>query len=301
MHRRRGRGRRRPDAGGGRSHRPGPAGARWTSCAGRSRWCRPAHMPAAEALRTRAPVLIAEVSEARMAAAIPIPATSSWCRRWAPARWWPCRWWPAAGRWAPSPWASPSPSRRYGATDVALAQELARRAAIAVDNARLYQDAQEAVRLRDEFLTVASHELNTPIATLRLSVEPLAPDVSLPDEAIPRMLANVGRQTERLSKLVGRDAGRGPDPGGRRSSATRDHRPGRPDSRRDHPPGRFAGTGALPADPGPGRGRCRAVGPRRPGTGAGKPAVQRQQVRQRQADPGDPAVRARQRPLHRAR
>ena len=94
-------------------------------------------------------------------------------------------------------------SRRYGAAEVALAQELARRAAIAVDNARLYQAAQEAVRLRDEFLTVASHELNTPIATLRLSVEPLAPDVSLPGEAIPRMLANVGRQTERLSKLVG--------------------------------------------------------------------------------------------------
>ena len=94
-------------------------------------------------------------------------------------------------------------NRRYGATEVALAQELARRAAIAVDNARLYQAAQEAVRLRDEFLTVASHELNTPIATLRLSVEPLAPDVSLPGEAIPRMLASVGRQTERLSKLVG--------------------------------------------------------------------------------------------------
>ena len=52
------------------------------------------------------------------------------------------------------------------AADVALAQELARRAAIAIDNARLYQEAQEAIRLRDEFLTVASHELNTPIASL---------------------------------------------------------------------------------------------------------------------------------------
>src|SRR5262249_3941607 len=40
---------------------------------------------------------------------------------------------------------------RYGVADLVLGQELARRAAMAIDNARLYRESQEAVRVRDEF------------------------------------------------------------------------------------------------------------------------------------------------------
>jgi signal transduction histidine kinase len=53
--------------------------------------------------------------------------------------------------------------RRYGMQDLSLAEEFARRAGLAVDNARLYQDAQAANHAKTDFLGVMSHELRTPL------------------------------------------------------------------------------------------------------------------------------------------
>ncbi|MBN1209986.1 MAG: AAA family ATPase [Myxococcaceae bacterium] len=99
---------------------------------------------------------------------------------------------------------SAAPGRYYGPADLALAQELARRAAIFIDNARLYGEAQEAIRLRDEFLTIAAHELYTPITSLMLTVQGLQKHAgaTLP-EAVARASRNVERQTQRLKGLIG--------------------------------------------------------------------------------------------------
>ncbi|NMO22486.1 GAF domain-containing protein [Pyxidicoccus fallax] len=95
------------------------------------------------------------------------------------------------------------PQRRLGTSDVTMAEELARRVAVALENASLYRDAQAAVRLRDEFLSVASHELKTPLTSLKLQHGLI--DRALGGESRGKVgprLTTAMRQVQRLTALV---------------------------------------------------------------------------------------------------
>jgi PAS domain S-box-containing protein len=61
--------------------------------------------------------------------------------------------------------------RTFTRSDFSFVEDLARRAASAVENARLYREAQEAVLAREEFLAIASHELRTPLTAFQLAVQ----------------------------------------------------------------------------------------------------------------------------------
>ncbi len=96
----------------------------------------------------------------------------------------------------------------FSATDLAITRALGRRCAIAIDNARLYSEAQRAVHVRDEFLAIASHELRTPLSSLRLALENLQRRICQltldegSSEWVSSRLATVDRQGKRLQRLV---------------------------------------------------------------------------------------------------
>ena len=95
-----------------------------------------------------------------------------------------------------------SAHRRYLPRDLEVAEELARRAALALDNARLYRRAQEALRARDEFLSVAAHEIRGPLTAIHLAAQTIKKGKSRPRGAARRCSAVVEREDRRLSQFV---------------------------------------------------------------------------------------------------
>ncbi|WP_437765987.1 AAA family ATPase [Sorangium sp. So ce281] len=101
-----------------------------------------------------------------------------------------------------------APRRHYRPADLWLAQELASRAALALDNSRLFAEAQVAIERRDEFLLVASHELKTPLTSLKMQAHLLArllprlQRAEVAPERIDAAIQLLNRQIARLAHLV---------------------------------------------------------------------------------------------------
>ncbi len=94
-----------------------------------------------------------------------------------------------------------SSSRRYTRAELDLAERFARAIALSVENARLYDQARQALRAREEFLSIAAHELRGPLSVMNLAVQTLK-QRDVPQPTRDRMLSLVEREGRRLTRFA---------------------------------------------------------------------------------------------------
>ena len=110
-----------------------------------------------------------------------------------------------------------APGRHYQPEDIALVEEFARRMGMALENARLYRQAQEAARGREHFLAIVSHDLRNPLNAIAFSTALLSRSVLASEgqtrerkqvETIQRAVQRMTKLIEDLLELAGLESGR---------------------------------------------------------------------------------------------
>jgi PAS domain S-box-containing protein len=99
-----------------------------------------------------------------------------------------------------------SPGRPYTADDEVLLQELADRTGLAIENARLYRDAVEALETRDEFLSTITHDLRSPLTTVRgftqIMLRRLSRRETMDPERATAWLTTIEKSSERIMLMI---------------------------------------------------------------------------------------------------
>jgi PAS domain S-box-containing protein len=91
--------------------------------------------------------------------------------------------------------------RRFDADDLRLAEDLAHRAAIAIENARLYGELQETDRRKDEWIAMLAHELRNPLAPIRNALH-IMKMPGIDGESVEQARDITERQVQQMVRLV---------------------------------------------------------------------------------------------------
>ncbi|HKR09671.1 MAG TPA: PAS domain S-box protein [Gemmatimonadaceae bacterium] len=97
---------------------------------------------------------------------------------------------------------SDTSDRRFSIADLSLAADLARRAAIVVEHARLFHEAQQATRARDDVLAVVAHDLRNPLNTVSMAVSLMLESTPVDRVQERRQVEIVRRATDRMNRMI---------------------------------------------------------------------------------------------------
>ncbi len=92
--------------------------------------------------------------------------------------------------------------RRFEVADLSLAADLARRAAIVVEHARLFHEAQQATRARDDVLAVVAHDLRNPLNTVIMGVSLMLDSTPVERPQERRQVEIVRRAADRMNRMI---------------------------------------------------------------------------------------------------
>jgi PAS domain S-box-containing protein len=98
--------------------------------------------------------------------------------------------------------ATSSSGRTFDVADVALAADLARRAALVVEHARLFHEAEQATRARDEILAVVAHDLRNPLNTVMMAAGLMLETTSPERPHERRQVEIVRRAADRMNRMI---------------------------------------------------------------------------------------------------
>jgi signal transduction histidine kinase len=98
--------------------------------------------------------------------------------------------------------ANAESGRHFDRTDLDFITDLAYRAGVEIDNARLYGEAQHAIRLRENILAIVSHDLRNPLGAIRMAATALAAQTQCPSRHVEIILRSGGRMERLISDLL---------------------------------------------------------------------------------------------------
>jgi PAS domain S-box-containing protein len=95
-----------------------------------------------------------------------------------------------------------SASRRFDERDLRLAEEIGRRCALFIDNARLHATERRATRARDEVLAIVAHDLRSPLSGIIMSSQLFRNPASEPERRAQRAIEKIHHAATHMNRIV---------------------------------------------------------------------------------------------------